>query len=174
MHTETKGVDVAGHRLHQMLIVFPLGLLAGSLIFDIVHWFDANPRWGEISYWMIAVGIISALVSAVFGAVDWWGIPKNTRAKQVGAVHGIGNVVVVALFIVSWFLRRDIPGNPSAAAYTFSIIGVLLAVITGWLGGELVAHYRIGVHVDGDLNARPTVRNPDAPGRVHRPTTARI
>src|SRR4051812_38208764 len=98
-----------GHPIHQMLIVFPLGLLATSLVFDIVYKVTGNGRWADIAYVMIASGIIAGLVAAVFGLIDWLAIPKATRAKRIGALHGIGNVVVVALFAISWLLRYPHP-----------------------------------------------------------------
>jgi uncharacterized membrane protein len=142
-----------GHPIHQMLIVFPLGLLATSLFFDIARLSSGNPQWGLISYWLIAVGILSGLVAAVFGLIDWLAIPPDTRAKRIGRLHGIGNVVVVGLFAASWFLRRDDPGNPEGAAITLSALAVLLALVTGWLGGELVDRLAVGVDEGANLNA---------------------
>lgn len=146
-----------------MLIVFPLGLLATAVGFDIARIVTDNPRWADISYWMIAIGIISGLIAAVFGLIDWTKIPKGTRAKRVGAYHGLGNVVVVFLFAVSWLLRTGAPTEPTMFAYTLSFIGVALALVTGWLGGELVD--RLGVGVDDGANI-------DAPSSLSgRPAT---
>src|SRR5690348_514840 len=98
-----------GHPIHPMLIVFPLGLLATSFIFDIVHLATNNPTYAAISFYMIGAGIIGGLIAAVFGLVDFLGIPKFTRARRIGALHGIGNVIVVGLFAASWGMRYDIP-----------------------------------------------------------------
>ena len=152
---------IFGHAIHQMLIVFPLGLLATSLVFDIVYFATGNGRFGDISFWMIASGIIGGLIAAVFGLVDWLAIPQQTRAKRIGALHGIGNVVVVGLFAVSWLLRYDAPATPRASYVVLSAIGVALALVTGWLGGELVDRLAIGVdegaHPDApsSLSGRP-------------------
>jgi len=143
-----------GHPIHQMLIVFPLGLLATSLFFDIAWLVSKRNELAVVSYWMIFAGVISALIAAVFGLVDFLGIPSGTRAKKAGALHGIGNVVVVVLFAASWFVRRDNPSVPATAAIFLSALGVALALFTGWLGGELVDRHGIGVHDDADLNAR--------------------
>src|SRR5919108_4475661 len=94
-----------GHPVHQMLIVVPLGVLATAVIFDVIHLVTGTPRWAEVSYWMIAAGIIGGLVAALFGLIDWLGIPGGTRAKRIGLLHGLGNVVVVGLFAASWFAR---------------------------------------------------------------------
>src|ERR687893_1960521 len=105
-----------GHPIHQMLIVFPLGLLAMAVVFDLLAIGLGNGYWSEIAYWMIAAGVVTGLVAAPFGTIDWFGIPSGTRAKRIGALHGVGNVVVVLLFAGSWLLRSDAPAAPQMAA----------------------------------------------------------
>ncbi len=152
---------IAGHAIHPMLIVFPLGLLATSLVFDIIHAAGGADGFALASFYMIPAGVIGGLAAAVFGLVDWLAIPKQSRARWVGAIHGIGNVIVVALFVISWALRYGDPLHPGAASIVLSIIAVLLALVTGWLGGELVERLSIGVddgaHPDAtsSLSGRP-------------------
>src|SRR5262245_11607693 len=142
-----------GHSIHQMLIVFPLGLLATSLVFDVVYEATGNGRWADISYVMIAAGIIGGLIAAVFGLIDWIGIPAQTRAKRIGALHGIGNVVVVGLFAISWLMRYNAPQAPEVGAVVLSGIAVALALVTGWLGGELIDRLAVGVDDGAHLNS---------------------
>jgi len=78
-----------GHPIHPMLIVFPLGLLATAVAFDIVALSTGDGSWFGISFWMIAAGIIGGLLAAVFGLIDWWAIPAGTRAKRIGLWHGV-------------------------------------------------------------------------------------
>ena len=40
---------ILGHPIHPILIVFPLGLLATSVIFDIVGLVSQVPRWAEFA-----------------------------------------------------------------------------------------------------------------------------
>lgn len=142
-----------GHPVHQMLIVFPLGLLATSLIFDIIALASDNGGVFIASFWMIAAGVIGGLLAAVFGLVDWLAIPKGTRAKDIGFWHGSGNVVVTALFAISWFLRRPSPDHPPATAILLCVIAVCMALVTAWLGGELVNRLGVGVDDGAHLNA---------------------
>src|SRR5258706_1824166 len=117
-----------GHPIHQMLIVFPLGLLATSFFFDIGWLVTKAGSVGVVSYWMIFAGVIGGLVAAVFGLIDWLAIPPGTRAKFIGAWHGIGNVFVVALFVASWLLRRGDPEVPPMSAIVLSAIAVCTAL----------------------------------------------
>ena len=163
-----------GHPIHQMLIVFPLGLLATSFIFDLVFLATDSARFADISFWMIASGIIGGLVAAVFGLVDWLAIPRGTRARRIGALHGIGNVVVVGLFAASWLVRYDAPVQPETGAFVLSGLAVALALVTGWLGGELVDRLAVGVddgaHLDSpsSLSGRPASERARAPSFTAR------
>lgn len=155
-----------GHPIHQMLIVFPLGVLATSVILDIVYLITKHGAWTDASYHIIPVGVLGGLAAALFGLLDWLSVPSGTRAKTIGGWHGGGNVVVVALFAISWWLRRSGPATPSGGALTLSFIGVLLALVTGWLGGELVT--RLGVGMDDGANVDAPSSLSGAPATVQR------
>jgi uncharacterized membrane protein len=142
-----------GHPIHQQLIPFPLGLLGMAVIFDVIDWVADEPQLAHAAYYMIAAGIITGLLAAVFGLIDWFGIPGGTRAKSIATTHGIGNVIIVVLFAIAWLLRRDDPAAPSTLARILEIIGLAMAGGTGWLGGELVDRLGVGVDPGANLNA---------------------
>ena len=153
-----------GHPIHQMLIVFPLGLLATALAFDIASFVTGAGYWSEIAYWMILAGLVGGLAAAPFGLIDWLAIPSDTRAKRVGALHGLGNLVVVALYALSAFLRSDAPAQPDAIALACAFGGGALALVTGWLGGELVDRLAVGVDEGAHLNAPSSLQTRHARG----------
>jgi len=144
---------VFGHAMHPMLIVFPLGLFSAAVLFDLIRIFHGGSGWGEAAFYDIAVGIVGGLLAAVFGFIDWLAIPGGTRAKAIGLWHGAGNFAIVVLFIVSWLVRLPNPGSPSAIAFVLALVAVGMALVTGWLGGELVERLRVGVDDDAGLNA---------------------
>ena len=163
-----------GHPIHPMLIVFPLGLLATAVIFDIIALAAGATYLFSASYWMIAAGVIGGLISAVFGLIDWLAIPSGTRAKQIGLWHGGGNVVVTLLFALSWILRRPSPANPSAAAVGLALVGVVLALVTGWLGGELVDRLGVGVDPGAHLDAPSSLSGRPASSDEIKPNLRRV
>ncbi len=151
-----------------MLVVFPLGLLATSVAWDICRLAAGTRMWGVVAFWTIAAGIIGALLAAVPGFIDWLSIPNATRAKTVGLYHMILNLIVVALFVVSLFARLAAPGGYGAAGAGRMIwgwIGVAIALASAWLGGELVE--RLGISVEADANPNA----PSSLGRGRRPAS---
>ncbi|MCW5980093.1 MAG: DUF2231 domain-containing protein [Bryobacteraceae bacterium] len=158
-----------GHPIHQQLIVFPLGLLGMAVIFDIISMATGNLRWTEAAFYMIGAGIVSGLIAAVFGLIDWLAIPPGTRAKRVGLTHGLGNVVVILLFLVSFVLRWNSPANPGAIAYLAGVAGFLLALGTGWLGGELVSRLGVGVDDGAHLDAPSSLESKAGVHPAHPP-----
>jgi uncharacterized membrane protein len=130
-------VKFLGHPVHPILIVFPLGLLIMALIFDVIYLATSNAAFATAAYWDIAAGIIGGLLAAVFGLIDWLNIPSGTRAKAVGMWHGLGNVVVVALFALSWWLRySSATHTPSTTAFILALIGIGIGAVTGWSTGS--------------------------------------
>jgi uncharacterized membrane protein len=142
-----------GHSIHQMLIPFPLGLLTTAAIFDVIYLVTDNTQWVEVSFYLIIAGIIGGLLAAVFGLIDFLGIPGNTRARRIGLLHGAGNVTLVALFAASVWLRLLDPLEPPGLAIGLALLGAALGTVTGWLGGELVDRLGVGVDDGAHLDA---------------------
>src|SRR5438270_11643057 len=104
-------VRVFRHPVHPMLIVFPLGLLTTSLIFDIIYLGTGEGKWTNAAEFLIGAGVIGGLLAAIFGLLDWIVLPKGSRAKTIGLWHGLVNASVMALFIINWFLRLSAPSE---------------------------------------------------------------
>ncbi|MDQ4080947.1 MAG: DUF2231 domain-containing protein [Gemmatimonadota bacterium] len=140
-----------GHPIHQQLIVFPLGLLVTSVVFDVIYLITKNSMWTVVAFWMIVAGVAGGLAAAPFGLWDWIAIPNGTRAKRIGLLHGVGNVILLLLFAAGLMLRKDNTASPEGFALLLSAVGVVIGAVTGWLGGELVT--RLGVGVDSGASA---------------------
>ena len=157
----------AGHAVHPVLIVLPLGLLVTAVVFDALFLTGGSANFAVSGAYTTAAGVVGGLLAALFGWVDWFAIPARTRAKRIGLVHGLVNGAVLVLFAVSWLLRLDRDTwAPGTVSFAFAVAGLLLAGVGGWLGGELVERLGVGVDDDAGLDAnsslRRTVREPRA------------
>ncbi len=160
-----------GHPIHPMLVVLPLGLFLATMITDTINLINGNTDLAAVSYFNISIGIITGLVAAVFGLIDWMGIPANTRAKHIGAWHGIGNVLVVMLFAASWWLRREnVNYEPTQTALALSYGAIAVGAVTAWLGGEMVYRLNIGVDNGAHPDAPSSLSSKSAGGTVRKST----
>jgi uncharacterized membrane protein len=95
-----------------------------------------------VAYFTLAGGIVTALIAAIPGFIDLLSITEK-KLRQIGIIHMVINLVVVALYVVNLFMRRS--GAGGSVPIILSAIGVVLLSISGWLGGELVHRYGVTV-----------------------------
>ena len=95
-----------------------------------------------MAFYTVAGGIVSALIAAVPGLIDL--LSLSGRPKVIGIWHMCFNLIAVAIFALSLWLRTT---NPPGAILPFelSIVGVVLLGVSGWLGGELVYRHAVAV-----------------------------
>jgi len=87
-------------------------------------------------------------LAAVFGMVDRLGM-KETDAVPTANLHMGLNVVALLVFVVSFYLRTasgmHMTGGSFKIPFVLSLIGIILIAISGYLGGELVFRYGVGI-----------------------------
>lgn len=134
-----------GHPVHPMLMPFPLVFLLSAAVVDAVFLTSDEPFWADTSIWLLAAGVVTGVVAAGAGLIDFVTI-ERARSHRSGWVHFIGNVVVLVLALVNWLLRiDDVEAFVQPWGLTLSLVTALLLGVTGWTGGELAYRHQIGV-----------------------------
>ena len=140
-------MKASGQALHPMRVGIPLGLFATSVLFDLIDLATRTGAFNVPAYWLIVAGLAAGLVAAPFGLRDWRRLPRGGRARRIGAIHGAGTALVLLLFASSWLLRAPEARVPDAALL-LSLAGAAFAVLTVWLGGDLVSRRGRGKRSD--------------------------
>lgn len=153
---------LAGHPIHPMLIPFPIALLVATFASDLVFWGTGDAFWARASFWLLAAALVMSAAAATAGFADFLGNAK-IRTMRDAWQHMIGNVVAVVLALVSFILRWSLEPNQGVLPWgiVLSALIVLILLFTGWKGGSLVYHHRIGMHPEepaGDDPTRPNRR----------------
>jgi uncharacterized membrane protein len=140
--------SIAGHPIHPMLVPIPIGLWIFSLVCDLIAaGGSSNPAWQTVALYTMGGGIVGALLAAVFGLIDLISLPPGPR--KTALTHMAINLVVVALFVVNFWMRYSSTSKGSATLW-LSIVAIGLLVISGWLGGKMVYEHGIGVSMPAD------------------------
>jgi uncharacterized membrane protein len=138
-----------GHPFHPMLVTVPIGAWVCSLVFDIgSHLVDRPGALNEGSEWLIAIGVLGALVAATVGFLDFFMIPARTSAHGTALIHLTLNLSVTAAYAVNFWWRHGTYLRPEAVgAGQMALAAVSLGAlsVSGYLGGKLA--YRYGVRV---------------------------
>ncbi|HUP20263.1 MAG TPA: DUF2231 domain-containing protein [Gemmatimonadota bacterium] len=144
-----RSLSFRGHPLHVILVDLPIGLWIGAFAADLAAMATGDPFWARVSWWAIAGGIVTALAAAVPGLVDYFrSVPPGSAARSTAFRHGSVNVGIVALYTLNLFWRGAelAPGQPGWIwAFGMSAVGVAALTYSGWLGGELVYEYQMGI-----------------------------
>ena len=133
-----------------MLIVFPIGLWIFSLACDLIRLAGVpGDAWITVAFYSMVGGLIGALCAAVPGLIDLLYYKGGTPpVKKIALTHMTINLIVVALYAINIWLRSSTLGIKDASMSTpvlLSIIGVALLFVSGWLGGQMVHVYGVGV-----------------------------
>ena len=148
------------HRVHPALVAVPIGAWVTAAVLDV-----AESRAGHhdkrglqaAADTSIALGVVSALPSAMSGVADW--VDLYDHHRRVGMVHALLNTVALGCFGASLALRRS-SNNQRGLAKVFSGSGLGILGLAGAFGGELV--FTLGVNAPHTLYPKPPEGETDA------------
>ena len=135
---------IKSHPLHPIFVEFPIVLWIFSFAADIAYLAGANPVWAAIAFYSMIAGIIGAIVAAIPGFIDLLSI-SDPNLRKMANTHAVLNVIVLALFIINWFWRLTTTMSANGP-FVLSIIGVVIMLVAGWIGADLVHEH--GVTID--------------------------
>lgn len=155
---------IGSHPLHPMLVAIPVTTYLATFAALIGLGLTRDPFWFRVALWANLVGVVSALMAAIPGAVDLLAlVPRRTVARRTGVAHAIANVAALVLFAINLYLMADAYGARDSFNVTAALLltggGVMLTAIAGWFGWEMVQRHHIGVI---EQPPRRAINDPDA------------
>jgi uncharacterized membrane protein len=169
MATLYSKIKVLDHPVHPMLVAFPITFFTTTLVAFIVYATGGDVTWFRIGYWANVAGVVSALVAALPGFIDWLGIPSHLEAKRVGVLHMVLNLVVVAIFAINLGVqgaRLDDAAPAATLAVLLSVVGVVTLLVSGYFGWSLVQTHHVGVNLTREQQALEPHRGVEPHGQV--------
>ena len=144
-HNPKSTAKIGGHPLHPMLVPFPIAFFVGVLAADLAFRASSDPFWARGSVMLLIGGLVMAALAAVAGLTDVLG-DRMVREVRVVWWHLSGNVVAVLLELWNLILRLGAGAeNVGSLGLALSVIVVLILLVTGWLGWEMVYRRHVGV-----------------------------
>ncbi len=129
-----------GEPLHVVLTDIPIGAWTTAIVFDALDSMNARREYKVAADTALTVGLIGAVGAAATGLTDWQDI--DPPARRIGLVHGLLNVISVALFGSSFLARRK---GGRTTGRSLAALGYAVSVAAARLGGDLVYGQKVGV-----------------------------
>ncbi|MEV4262431.1 DUF2231 domain-containing protein [Kribbella sp. NPDC049584] len=150
-----------GHPLHPAVVAVPIGCWGASLVFDVASRIVADGAFlARGSRWLIALGVLGALVAAMLGFLDFFAIPPRTRAFRTATVHMSLNLGVTTSYTISYLLRNGAAPRVGWGLIVLSLVSLTALSVSGYLGGKLA--YRFGVRVADETTQLEGYQDPRA------------
>ncbi len=128
-----------------MLVSFPIVCFVGTLITDIVYAYTAQMQWANMSAWLLTAGLIMSIFVVIAGLIDFFS-EARIRTLRNAWIHAIGNALAIILSIVNVFVHsRDAYTSVVPTGLILSALVVVILLVTGWNGWEMVYRHRVGV-----------------------------
>ena len=147
MKPQSESLGRVRHPLHAAAAHFPMALLAISSLWDLLGMWQGDAAWWKFAFWSIAAGLLFAIAALITGIIDFIKIPQGEAAEKTAMRHMAFMIAAVFLYVGSFMVRYREPvvtGQLQIAALALSAVGLILLIIGGWHGGELVYRFGIG------------------------------
>jgi len=160
--------SIARHPIHPALVTIPIGTFVFAFICDVAYHAGAHALfWKDAAFYSMAVGVISALVAAVPGFLDYATI-VDRGVRRIATTHMALNLTVVVLYAGSLWMRTRWAPEDTTPVWV-SVAALVLLTVSGWLGGEMVFKHGMAVGPERTATtidvtpgaARPAVRSDD-------------
>jgi uncharacterized membrane protein len=144
---------LAGHPFHPAVVPIPIGAFTVTLIADLLVLAHRPGPWDSTARYALAIGIVFALLAAVLGLIDYFGVTMSAAARRLVNWHLRLNLVGVVLFALSLWLRQRDPARWTTTAFLVSTVAFLGLLVSGWIGGDLAYKHKVGVLENADAEA---------------------
>jgi uncharacterized membrane protein len=130
---------ISGQAVQPVLVMFPLGLFAMAVLFDIGDLLGGPHMLGALAYWNIAAGLVGGVLVALASAIDLVATRNTVPAKRMGVLISLVNMGVLILFAVILMVRMRTPDRVAGGGLlVVELLSLGGAVFAAWYGGELV------------------------------------
>ena len=130
-----------GHPIHPPLTDVTIGTYTFALVAATADVLGISTHAATHAWWLALVfGLLSTIVTATTGFVDWLRIPSGTPLWRTTTAHMIAMLLASAVFLAAVVAGKGSfdAGNVETGPFVLTLAGYLIMAVGGWLGGSVV------------------------------------
>lgn len=131
--------------IHPAMVATPVVAFCIAFAADLFFLQDGFYPWTQVAFAALALGVIATLAVTGLLLIDFSDFEPGSRARGTASLHLTLNAAVVALYLVSLYIRwaaSPLPLIPDSTAFAAAFFAFGLVAVSGWLGGRLVVELR--------------------------------
>jgi uncharacterized membrane protein len=140
------GVDalwrgLPGHPIHPPLTDVTIGAYTFAVVGATADVLGISTHAATHAWWLALVfGLLSTIVTATTGFVDWLRIQSGTPLWRTATAHLIAMLLASGVFLAAVVAGKGSfdAGNVETGPYVLTLAGYVVMAVGGWLGGSVV------------------------------------
>lgn len=129
-------------RYHPVLVHFPVALVVGAAVAEVVYMMRARQSYGDAARFMINLAVVFSVLTAVAGFMAASGKVYSQELQGVFNIHRVAGVATPVLVLLAAGLCEGVRRSGQVWEQMLYRVILLLAVVSvavaGYHGGELV------------------------------------
>jgi uncharacterized membrane protein len=130
-----------GHPLHPPLTDVTIGAYSFATLAAILSKLGVAEHAFAQAWWLaLIVALVSTVLTALAGFVDWLDIEWGSELWKTATVHALANLTAGALFLVAALVGHGgyVDHEVTTGAFILTLLGFATLLLGGWLGGAVV------------------------------------
>ena len=120
--------SVVANAVYGLLNPIPFGFFVAALIFDIIYARSANVLWGKSAAWLIALGLLFAVIPRLINLVQVWVTAGRSAMRADKFDFWLNFLAVIAAIFNAFVHSRDAYAVIPEGAWLSAITVALLAM----------------------------------------------
>ncbi len=136
------------HPLHPMTVHFPIALYFLGVLLTGIYLWRGQTEVERFAYWSFTLSGLGAIVASLVGLIDQNQLAiADPRRENVNPhiTSGVALIIINGLLVYMRFRWPDVLSRYRWVYLGLMGVGVIIVLITAWLGAELVYRLQIGI-----------------------------
>ncbi len=132
-----------------MTVHFPIALYLLGVLLTIGYLWRGQQDYERFAYWTFILSWLATIVASFVGLMDQSQLELDDPRRASVNPHitaGVALLIINGLLVYMRFRWADVLTRYRRLYLGLMLLGVVAVLATGWLGGELVYRWRIGVN----------------------------
>jgi uncharacterized membrane protein len=135
--------------IHPFIIHFPVALFTAHSIFIFLYFSKKEIALEKAAYYCMIFGYIGALIALITGSIEFSQLAETDSRQNMVSTHAYcGSSLLLIYGVAIWLKRKDSKILDSSRRWFYMVVvlsGNVMVFVTGWLGGQLVYRWKVGI-----------------------------